>query len=105
MRKSELAEAIASQGNIDIHEVIEVLNILPKVVIGTLASGESIFIRGFGCFTIKKRAAKIARNISKNESLPIPAKYIPFFNPAPEFKSRVAAVKIKKPLKNLTPKV
>ena len=47
--------------------------------------GENIYIRGFGSFITKKRAAKIGRNIKKNIAVHIPEHHIPAFKPAKEF--------------------
>ena len=46
---------------------------------------ESVFLRGFGTFTIKHRAKKTARNISKNTTLVIDEHDIPAFKPAKSF--------------------
>ena len=51
----------------------------------TLTEGENIYIRGFGSFVAKKRAAKIGRNIKENTAVYIPEHYIPAFKPAKEF--------------------
>ncbi|HTA27328.1 MAG TPA: HU family DNA-binding protein, partial [Bacteroidia bacterium] len=50
---------------------------------------ESVSFRGFGNFIIKKRAAKVARNISKGTSINLPAHYIPFFRPSKKFSTQV----------------
>ena len=46
---------------------------------------EPVFLRGFGTFTIKHRAKKTARNISKNTTLVIEAHDFPAFKPAKSF--------------------
>jgi len=51
----------------------------------SLITGENIYIRGFGSFITKKRAAKIGRNIKKNVAVHIPEHFIPAFKPAKEF--------------------
>ena len=51
----------------------------------SLSKGENIYIRGFGSFITKKRAAKIGRNIKKNIAVQIPEHFIPAFKPAKEF--------------------
>ncbi len=56
-----------------------------KEIKSTLASGENLYVRGFGSFIIKKRAAKIGRNIKKNIAVSIPEHFIPAFKPAKEF--------------------
>lgn len=50
-----------------------------------MINGEEVFLRGFGSFIIKHRAAKTARNISKNTTMVIPAHNIPAFKPAKSF--------------------
>ncbi len=46
---------------------------------------ENVYLRGFGTFTIKHRAQKTARNISKNTTLLIEAHDFPAFKPAKSF--------------------
>ena len=46
---------------------------------------ENVYLRGFGTFTIKHRAKKTARNISKNTTLVIDAHDFPAFKPAKSF--------------------
>ena len=55
----------------------------------SLASGENVYLRGFGSFIVKKRATKVARNISKNTTITIPAHDIPAFKPAKSFAAKV----------------
>ena len=50
---------------------------------------ENVYLRGFGTFTIKHRAQKTARNISKNTTLVIDAHDIPAFKPAKSFIERM----------------
>ena len=63
----------------------------------SLAKGENIYIRGFGSFITKRRAAKIGRNIKKNIAVHIPAHYIPAFKPAKEFVAEVKKLQEVKP--------
>ena len=50
-----------------------------------LKKKENVYLRGFGSFNIKRRAAKTARNISKNITITIPAHDLPCFKPAKSF--------------------
>ena len=50
-----------------------------------LKKKENVYLRGFGSFNIKRRAAKTARNISKNTTITIPATDLPCFKPAKSF--------------------
>ncbi|MBQ5836195.1 MAG: HU family DNA-binding protein, partial [Alistipes sp.] len=47
------------------------------------------YLRGFGSFIIKTRAEKVARNISKNTTITIPAHNIPAFKPAKSFVAKI----------------
>ena len=50
-----------------------------------LKKKENVYLRGFGSFNIKRRAAKTARNIYKNTTITIPAHDLPCFKPAKSF--------------------
>ncbi len=56
---------------------------------GSLVNGNNVYLRGFGSFIIKKRATKVARNISKNTTITIPEHNIPAFKPAKSFAAKV----------------
>ena len=45
----------------------------------------NVYLRGFGSFIIKHRAAKTARNISKNITITIDAHDLPSFKPSKSF--------------------
>lgn len=90
MTKAEIATEIAKTTGIDKASVVNVIEQLMTVVKDTLAHGENVYLRGFGSFTVKKRAAKTARNISKNTTLIVPEHNIPAFKPAKTFMEEVA---------------
>jgi DNA-binding protein HU-beta len=50
---------------------------------------ESVSFRGFGNFIVKRRAEKLARNISKNTEMILPAHYVPAFRPSKKFSAQV----------------
>lgn len=55
----------------------------------SLTNKNNVYLRGFGSFIVKKRAKKIARNISKNTTITIPEHNIPAFKPAKSFAAKV----------------
>ncbi len=55
----------------------------------SLATGENVYLRGFGSFIVKGRAEKIGRNISAKEPIVIPAHNIPAFKPSKTFTEKV----------------
>ena len=89
MRKADLINQIAEKTGIPKIDVLVTLEAMFKEVKDTLAQGENIYIRGFGSFITKKRAAKIGRNIKKNIAVHIPEHFIPAFKPAKEFVQEV----------------
>ena len=56
----------------------------------SLSKKENVYIRGWGTWTLKHRAKKTARNISKNTTMVIPAHDIPYFKPCKDFLEAVA---------------
>jgi DNA-binding protein HU-beta len=93
MRKADLINQISEKTGIPKIDVLVTLEAMFKEVKDTLADGENIYIRGFGSFITKKRAAKIGRNIKKNIAVEIPEHFIPAFKPAKEFLQEVKKLK------------
>jgi DNA-binding protein HU-beta len=91
MRKSDLINRIADKTGIPKVDVLVTLETMFKEVKESLVKGEHIYIRGFGSFITKKRAAKIGRNIKRNIAVSIPEHYIPAFKPSKEFVNDVKA--------------
>ena len=54
-----------------------------------LESGENVYLRGFGSFVVKTRAAKTGRNILAKKAIQIPAHNIPSFKPSKDFVENV----------------
>ena len=90
MTKADIVSEIAKTTGIDKAVVLTVVEQFMTVVKDSLAHGENVYFRGFGSFTVKQRAEKTARNISRNTTLIIPAHNIPAFKPASSFKDEVA---------------
>lgn len=97
MRKADLINRISDKTGIPKVDVLVTLETLFKEVKSTLGDGENIYIRGFGSFITKKRAAKIGRNIKRNIAVEIPEHFIPAFKPSREFIQEIKE-------KNLQPK-
>jgi DNA-binding protein HU-beta len=89
MTKAEIVAEIASKTGIEKVAVQATVEAFMDAVKGAMTNGENVYLRGFGSFTIKKRAKKTGRNISRNTTLIIPAHNIPAFKPAKSFMSEV----------------
>jgi DNA-binding protein HU-beta len=93
MRKADLITKISEKTGIPKVDVLVTLETMFKEIKDSLALGENIYVRGFGSFITKKRAAKIGRNIKKNTAVEIPEHYIPAFKPSKEFVAEVKKIK------------
>lgn len=85
MTKADIVNAIAKTEGLDKATVAVTIEKFMEIVKDSLAHGENVYLRGFGSFIIKQRAAKTARNISKNTTILIEAHRIPAFKPAKVF--------------------
>lgn len=85
MTKAEIVNEIANKTGIDKNAVQAVVESFMNTVKGSLANDENVYLRGFGSFIVKERAQKTARNISKKETIVIPAHKIPAFKPCKTF--------------------
>ena len=96
MTKAEIVSNISRKLGIEKADIQATVESLMQEIIGSLESGENVYLRGFGSFVVKTRAEKTGRNISKNTAVKIPAHNIPAFKPAKIF---VEGVKTKVPVK------
>jgi len=85
MTKAEIVANISEKSGIEKADVLRVVEDLMKEVKNSLENGDNVYLRGFGSFTVKTRAEKTGRNISKNTTIKIPAHNIPAFKPAKIF--------------------
>jgi DNA-binding protein HU-beta len=89
MRKADLVSTISDKTGVAKVDVLVALESFFSEVRGSLASGENVYIRGFGSFVIKRRAKKVGRHIKKNKAILIPEHFIPSFKPAKVFVEQV----------------
>ena len=86
MTKAEIVNEIALSTGVqrkDVSVVVE--SFMEAVKNSMLKKKENVYLRGFGSFIIKHRAAKPARNISKNITITIDAHDLPSFKPSKSF--------------------
>jgi len=89
MTKADIVTEIADQTGIEKVAVQATVEAFMNSVKNSLIKGDNVYLRGFGSFIIKERAEKTGRNISRNESIIIPAHNIPAFKPAKTFVEEV----------------
>lgn len=85
MTKLELIKEICNRTGVDNASVSATIEAMMSVMKDTMSKGECIYLRGFGSFILKHRAQKTARNISKNQTIIVPAHDLPAFKPCKDF--------------------
>lgn len=66
-----------------------VVDLVVDSIISTLKKGEEVSIAGLGIFSVKTRAARMARNPKTGASVKVPATNVPKFRAAKAFKDAV----------------
>ena len=82
MTKADIVSRIAEQTGIEKGIVTSVVEGFMEQLRDSLIGGENVYLRGFGTFLLKHRAAKTARMI-------VPAHTIPAFKPSKAFAAKV----------------
>jgi len=90
MTKADIVEQIAARTGLTKTDTGLVVEGVLEALKEALITGETVEIRGFGTFKIKKRAARRARNPRTGEPVDIPEKFVPTFKPSRELKDTVA---------------
>ena len=86
MTKADIINEITEQTGLQKREVSVVVEAFMETVKSSmLQKKENVYLRGFGSFIIKHRAAKTARDIGKNTPITIEAHDLPAFKPAKVF--------------------
>lgn len=85
MTKADVVCEISRRTGIDRATALTAVEALMAIVKDSLKDGESVYLRGFGSFVVKQRAAKTARNITKNTTIIIPKHAVPAFKPSKIF--------------------
>lgn len=89
MTKADIVSEIAKSTGIEKVQVQAVVEAFMENIKTSLTQKNNVYLRGFGSFIVKKRAQKVARNISKNTTITIPEHDIPAFKPAKSFAAKV----------------
>ena len=86
MTKADVINKIMEATGLQRREVTVVVeSFMETIKESMLKDKENVYLRGFGSFVIKHRAAKTARNITKNTTITIAAHDLPCFKPAKSF--------------------
>jgi len=89
MTKADLVNEISEKTGIEKMAVQNTVEAFMKSVRTAMTKGDNVYLRGFGSFVVKRRAEKTGRNISKNQTIIIPAHNVPAFKPSKTFVEKV----------------
>ena len=95
MIKAELVNKLSVKTGVERKVVSAVIETFMETVKKSLENGENVYLREFGTFAIKRKAAKKARNIVKTSdgyvttTITVPPHNVPSFKPAKKFIERV----------------
>ena len=89
MTKADIVSEIAKSTGVEKVQVQAIVEAFMESIKTSLTNNNNVYLRVFGSFIVKKRAKKVARNISKNTTITIPEHNIPAFKPAKSFAAKV----------------
>ena len=90
MTKADIINEIAMATGVQKRDVTVVVESFMETIKNSLLEKkENVYLRGFGSFVIKHRAAKTARNILKNTTMTIEAQDLPSFKPSKSFSEQM----------------
>ncbi len=90
MIKSELVQRIAADNpHLYQRDVETIVNTILDTIVGALAEGDRVELRGFGAFSIKERPARVGRNPRTGEKVAVEEKVVPFFKSGKEIRERL----------------
>ncbi|MEQ8369342.1 MAG: integration host factor subunit beta [Alphaproteobacteria bacterium] len=90
MTKSELILRIAQHNPHLYHRDVErIVTTIFDEISRALARGDRVELRGFGAFSVKRRAPRLGRNPRTGESVKVDEKFVPFFKTGKELRERL----------------
>ncbi len=90
MNKQSLVEWVQAKLGGTKVQAEEIVDGLFDAIVGGMKKGMDVSIAGFGIFSVKARAARMARNPKTGEQVKVAAKKVPKFRPAKALKDAVA---------------
>ena len=90
MTRSDLVDALATRfAQLTHHDAETAVKTILDSMGEALAQGHRIELRGFGSFSVNRRAPRIGRNPRSGESVAIPEKRVPHFKPGKALREAV----------------
>ena len=89
MTKADIVDAIATGTGITKVETETIVDAFFYTIKNALKEGNTIEIRGFGSFKVKKRKARVARNPRTGQEVMVDEHYVPIFKVSKDLRSFV----------------
>lgn len=87
MVKSELIMRLAELNpHLYQRDIERIVSTIFEEISAALARGDRVELRGFGAFSVKQRAARVARNPRTGEAVHVSEKHVPFFKTGKELR-------------------
>ncbi|MEK9945475.1 MAG: integration host factor subunit beta [Alphaproteobacteria bacterium] len=92
MVKSELIMRLAEMNpHLYQRDIERIVSTIFEEISAALARGDRVELRGFGAFSVKQRAARVARNPRTGEAVQVTEKSVPFFKTGKELRQSLNA--------------
>lgn len=90
MIKSELITVLAEKNpHLYQRDVERIVATIFDEITQALCRGDRVELRGFGAFSVKKRAPRIGRNPRTGERVHVDEKHVPFFKAGKDLRERL----------------
>ena len=95
MTKSELIKKLAKRHKglyqKDINRLVDVVF---EELTAALERGDRVELRGFGAFSVRKRASRVARNPRTNKAVSLGERVVPYFRAGKNLRARINNEKV-----------
>ncbi len=92
MTKSELIARVSTANPHLLQRDIErIVTTIFEEITDALAMGNRVELRGFGAFSVKRRASRIGRNPRTGEAVDVSEKFIPYFKTGKQLREKLNA--------------
>ena len=90
MIKSELVARLAERNpHLYLRDVELAVSTVFEQISAALARGDRVEIRGFGSFSVRRRAARVGRNPATGDRVDVAAKVVPHFRTSRQLRQRL----------------
>lgn len=89
MNKADLIDVVNEKTGSTKASSEATVNLILDTITEQLKAGNEVSLAGFGIFSVKNRAARLARNPKTGEKVQVPASRAPKFRPAKSLKEAV----------------